>query len=586
MLDLLQLPQPPQRLAMGFPSHIIDFNSLYLIPNNLEVDNLFKESLFANGNASVRIYRPEKVAIIGRLQCDAIDACTIDHANFLCTDKSTGGGIAGAVIAHSFSDEHQGSPQVTIFERESRLGGRIHTVPSYDGSLNRGDRVETGGSTFDAEDFSALYWVAKDVGVEMIDAHHGQRPLALVSTWDGQKLIPSEVDQARPLCDSLPRVLWYSLQLWREFIDMFWSYGLDWITTWRVWRNSLIWKRSWPGLGPSKDLLHQLTSQWGGNHREEPDQRQRQVKGGMERFLKRMVKLSGSAVRLDSTVTRLTHEDLTFDVHWSHIRSDGTLEEKVERFDSVVITAPFHQANIKIEPPLPVIPPRISYKSIHVTHFISRQSLDPTTFNLSPKEILPDTIWSIGDRVDSLAPRFLTLSRQTTSYLDGCLVEDENLFRITSEHSFSDDEIAMLLNRTGHAREHVTFPGQSCYPIYKGFQESDPDSPIREELLNQYTQAVQSPERDRDDEWFRKNVGCEVNSPTVRWIHRQFWQNAVPIVDKNRASGEKDRIELSPRLFYVSGFEGREGASISGSVKSAKEASDRLFFNHIAPYRQ
>lgn len=73
-----------------------------------------------------------------------------------------------------------------------------------------------------------------------------------------------------------------------------------------------------------------------------------------------------------------------------------------------------------------------------------------------------------------------------------------------------------------------------------------------------------------------RRPGC-VDNPDIRWIHREYWSNGMPVIQGNVSLGEGvEQMELATNLFYVSGFEGREGASISTSVQNARKASKLL----------
>jgi hypothetical protein len=175
-----------------------------------------------------------------------------------------------------------------------------------------------------------------------------------------------------------------------------------------------------------------------------------------------------------------------------------------------------------------------------------------------------------------LVPTFLKLTRTSSSYLEGCLVYDENLYRVISQGPFSDDDIAVLFNKTGLARKAVTFPDQSCYTLSR-----DDSSTLREEFRDK---PINWKDEGKDEEWYMRNLGC-VQYPTVRWIHRQFWPNAVPVVDNARSPGildEEKAQPLAPRLFYVSGFEGWRGASISRSVEYGQRAARKLYYDYIS----
>lgn len=464
---------------------------------------------------------------------------------------------------------------MTIFEREPRLGGRVHTVQRD--VRSDGQSVEAGGSAFDAWD-SLMQQQAKDAGASISDVHDGKSPLAFVSTWDGRELALSEDDQIATQVDSVPKMLWHhglSLRTWKQLLREIWENesGIDFYLPIR-WRNSVRRDRSQPWLQPQRELLHEFSRSWG--LATEPEKEAHDTYG-MRNLLSRSIRIAGSSLNLNATVTRVRrYEDLTFDVHWTRTSPDGEREESAERFDAVIIAAPFHETEIEIEPPLPVAPEKTTYKPLHVTHFVSESLLDPTTFNLSPDEAVPDMIWDLRgirqreSEPKSPTPSFLTLTRKTSDYLSGCLIQSENIYRVTSEQPFTDDNIATLFNRTGLARGDITFPEQHCRHV--------------KDLENRLTATEAQAEEEEDlyDAWHRKHSGCELWDTKVRWVHRRFWPNAVPITNENSTDSDSmQRTELAPRLYYVSDFERRIGASITQSAKSAHKVAYKLYCDYL-----
>jgi hypothetical protein len=164
-------------------------------------------------------------------------------------------------------------------------------------------------------------------------------------------------------------------------------------------------------------------------------------------------------------------------------------------------------------------------------------------------------------------------------YLDGCLLEEDNLYRVVSKEYFLDDYIAALLDKTGAARETITFPDQSCFPIRKSSLLED--EPIQ--MLEKFAYLG-------DDEYVRPNgererferLGCysEVN---VRWLNRKFWPKAVPTVDQEHSSWARTASLLSCLLdcFTLKDFERRERASMANSVEYGRQAADKLIYDYI-----
>jgi hypothetical protein len=133
---------------------------------------------------------------------------------------------------------------------------------------------------------------------------------------------------------------------------------------------------------------------------------------------------------------------------------------------------------------------------------------------------------------------------------------------VVSGDLFSDDDIAALFH---DVRENVTFPHQSCYIP----QQSQPDlvhpkyDNIREELALEKG-AV------------NRSSGC-VERPMLAWVHRDHWPDGLPIIKQGGKHGDHGEWrELVPGMYYVNGFEGREGAAVSKSIASGRRVKDLL----------
>lgn len=440
---------------------------------------------------------------------------------------------------------------MTIFEREPRLGGRVQSFETYvSDDFTDGYPVELGGSTFDADD-DLIEKLADDVGVKLFHIPQDESPLASASSWDGRELT---ANQGCVLERSLEGVC----------------------------------QVSQPSFGPDKDLLGEFARSWGIST--EPQKRMSHWLH-TKRLLERAIRISGSSLKLNAAVTRITRfPDLTYDVHWTHTNLDGTRTDHVENFGAVFIAAPFHQANIEIQPPLTVQPKEISYKPLHVTHFASDPekylnpiNLDPRNFNLAKDNIVPTTIWDLRNQsqrqadTDSSVPPFLTLTREMGIVREGCVVGAEYLYRVTSEQPFTDDDIATLFNKTRGGG--VTLPYQFCDTIESKLKSEGRVNDFYE-FRDRYMIAEYLWGQDYNSAWFQMKARCVPHNPAVNWVHRQFWPNAVVVPDGN-ASDTEDRNEIAPKLFYVSDFERRQGASMSGSLKSAEEAARSLRYYHI-----
>ncbi|KAH7382088.1 hypothetical protein BKA64DRAFT_713325 [Cadophora sp. MPI-SDFR-AT-0126] len=167
-----------------------------------------------------------------------------------------GSGLAGATTAyylHNFIREHQ-NVDITIFERESQIGGRIKSV-KY-----RGLTIEVGApsaSTNDAFFLKAM----KDVGLspKRLDARWMMQRMETVGVWNGPALINYEPHE--PQCTTWWELLlavwkdgeqpWALRKLsrpsWWNLARLMWRYGLS---PWTLDRSSSANRRSLNKFGP------------------------------------------------------------------------------------------------------------------------------------------------------------------------------------------------------------------------------------------------------------------------------------------------------------------------------------------------
>ncbi|OJJ99156.1 hypothetical protein ASPACDRAFT_120295 [Aspergillus aculeatus ATCC 16872] len=300
-----------------------------------------------------------------------------------------------------------------------------------------------------------------------------------------------------------------------------------------------------------------------------------------------------ATVHLQSTVTDINVlDEQDFDISWTKATNKGTEERHTAHFDAVIIAAPFSQTGIAISPPhlQPAESASVEYTSLHVTHFISRYHIDPAVFNLSATDPIPDEIWNLNPDFNAqpaqaedqqpLAgpPPFLTLTRAPSFWIAGCRGDTENLYRITSTQPFTDADIARLCLPA--FPEKVTFPHQSRYiPSFDAHAELNQPNPHFRGV------RVFDGGRVHDEGWYLRHRGC-TPAPRVRWVHRQVWENGVPVVRRGQKVGSGDWVEVRARergamrliagLFNVSEFEASKGASLAGSVRAGKEVVDLL----------
>lgn len=458
---------------------------------------------------------------------------------------------------------------------------------------------------FDSDDEAIGDMVRRTSSQDSIDRNvfvwsqlFGTRLPERASTWDGQTLKLNPTDRAPLTLENVARTLQMhalSPKYWRnvfnslkqsingEYIEPLltsvrnsktgqeWGEYDDW-TTFQLLVKS-IFIRARPG--PDKKSLSEFAGRYfiSSNPQSILDTG---IGVLLDDVVKQLGRRANFSLNLQSTVTKLAQRpDSTWDIYWTFQFSHGLTENHNGTFDSVIIAAPFWQASLQFEQSLPIIPDNISYTPLHVTNFLTKRPLAHAAFNMSfDYDEGPNPIWNVqsdgpvqpGNPCST--PPFISITRLFSDIGSGCVSDYENLYRVVSKDPFSDDEIAALVKKCGKARESVTFPDQSCYKLNNGYSENDDPDP-----------AFDYPTEPRA-RWMGKNE-C-VDEPWIRWVDRKFWPYALPAVEESRRQpGQDDQLELAPRLFYVSGFEGRQGASLSGSTDSARRVKDMLVSKYL-----
>ncbi|PYI34548.1 FAD/NAD(P)-binding domain-containing protein [Aspergillus indologenus CBS 114.80] len=512
------------------------------------------------------------------LDTDSLDIDPLDLTPLKRPTKIAiiGGGIAGISIAYELRNRESATwcPEVTLFEREARLGGRIHSVFKYDEGRHA---VEAGAASFWWEDPS-LQRLFHEAGVDLVDSHgrkiRDEPQSRSIGIFDGRAMVGIRLSGPETWMHFAKQV-WrnrWSAWFWLHLCIQFGSIARE-SRYWRDWRQifSHAADEAAAAVDPYEDEVTRLAGKYGLSSRP-----QLSADGGNERALRRLALLSQATVHLRSTVTDIqVLDEHDFNLSWTNPTDDGTEEKHTAHFDAVIIAGPFSQTGIAISPPH-LQPPEsasVEYTPLHITHFISRYLIDPSVFSLSATDPLPDEIWNLNPNPQPTAnkdqqplarpPPFLTLTRAPSFWISGCRGDTENLYRITSTQPFTDADIARLCLPA--FPETVTFPHQSRYiPSSDALAELNQPNPRFRGV------RVFDGGRVHDEGWYLRHRGC-TPAPRVRWVHRQVWENGVPVVRRGEKAGGAT-MRLIAGLFYVSGFEAKEGASLAGMLIVAQLA--------------
>ncbi|KAJ4341653.1 hypothetical protein N0V87_001668 [Didymella glomerata] len=227
-----------------------------------------------------------------------------------------------------------------------------------------------------------------------------------------------------------------------------------------------------------------------------------QIDGGNWRIFASMLKSSPSiTAHLNTHISKISKQD------------DGTyhlsINDTTSTFDEVILAAPLQFTNLTIDPVPQHTPDAIPYVKLHVTLFASPFKLDPAAFKLAPGEVVPQYVLTTLPPLEN--PR------------DG--------------HPGSPDFYSVSMHYTS-LNQHASPPRQEF--IYKVFSVE----PITAEILSSLLGHSVS-ETDAEGE--------NVNG-AVSWVHRKVWYSYPR--EYPRVTFEEIKLDGEDgALWYTSGIE-------------------------------
>ncbi|OQE45900.1 hypothetical protein PENCOP_c001G02088 [Penicillium coprophilum] len=373
-----------------------------------------------------------------------------------------GAGAAGSFTAYQLrklADEANLPVDITIYERESHVGGRSTTVNVFD---NPAYPIELGASIFVQVNYN-LVNASRDLGLTVHSADHA-RPRETdesIGIWDGNQFVFTIK----------------SSYTWWNIGRLFWRYGLAPLRTQnlvksvvgkflRLYDEPLFPFSSLTQAAIAVDLINATASS--GNvflqansidslfAREIIQASTRvnygqnlqlihglesvvcmatdgavSIEGGNWRIFDGALKASGANIKVNTTATEiLRNDDGTVRVS-SKLNTASKSENEV--FDEVVIAGPLQYSDISISPPLEYTPDEIPYSNLHVTLFASPHRISPKYFGLDPNARAPETILTtlpegldLGSNPAGVGPSsFWSISTLRT--VDHAILESEDI---------------------------------------------------------------------------------------------------------------------------------------------------------------
>ncbi|KAJ5960535.1 Prenylcysteine oxidase [Penicillium vulpinum] len=444
-----------------------------------------------------------------------------------------GAGAGGSFAAYQLrklADETNIPVNITVYERESYIGGRSTTVNVFDDPAYP---IELGASIFVQINYN-LVNASRDLGLTVNNADHA-RPREteeIIGIWDGSQFVFTLKNS-------------YS---WWNISRLFWRYGLAPLRTQnlvknvvgkflRLYEEPLFPFSSLTEAAIAADLINATASS--GNvflqannidslfAREIIQASTRvnygqnlqlihglesvvcmatdgavSIQGGNWRIFDGALSASGANIKMNTTATEISRNN------------DGTVRvsskpNEHEVFDEVVIAGPLQYSGISISPPLEYTPDEIPYVNLHVTLFSSPHRLSSRFFGLKENDRAPETILTT-------LPEGLDLG----SNPDGVGPID-----------FWSISTLRIVDHPEDSQQHY---------VYKIFSPKRPTAEFIAQILGLESETMGSDATIRD-----------LLTSDISWFHEKLW-NPYPL-EYPRVTFEK--ALLAPGVWYTGGIE-------------------------------
>ncbi|KOS37865.1 hypothetical protein ACN38_g11319 [Penicillium nordicum] len=454
-----------------------------------------------------------------------------------------GAGAGGSFAAYQLrklADKADIPVDITVYERESYVGGRSTTVNVFD---NPAYPIELGASIFVQINYN-LVNASRDLGLTVSNADHARPREAeeSIGIWDGSQFVFTLKNS-------------YS---WWNIGRLFWRYGLAPLRTQnlvksvvgkflRLYEEPLFPFSSLTEAAVAADLIHATVSSgdvflqtnsidslfareiiqastrvnYGQNlqliHGLESTVCMAtdgavSIEGGNWRIFDGALGASGANIKVNTTATEILRND-NGTVRVSS-KLNAATDSEHEVFDEVVIAGPLQYSGISISPPLEYTPDEIPYANLHVTLFASPHRISPKYFGLKDSNArAPETILTtlpegldLGSNPDGVGPSgFWSISTLRT--VDHSVVESEE----TQQHY-----------------------------VYKIFSPERPTGEMIAQILGLESETVGS----------NTTIG-DLLIDDISWFHEKLW-NPYPLLYP-RVTFEETL--LAPGVWYTGGIE-------------------------------
>lgn len=450
------------------------------------------------------------------------------------------------------ADEADISVDVTVFERNSYIGGRSTTVNVFDDPAYP---IELGASIF-VQVNQNLVNASRDLGLNVHSADHA-RPRETddsLGVWDGTQFVFSLKNTYNWW--NIGRLLWrYGLaplrtqnlmksivgrflRLYEEPLFPFQSLSeaaaaVDLLNATsspgdrflaknrisEVFARDIIQASTRVNYGQNLPLIHGLESMvcMAADGAVAID-------GGNWQIFDGALKASNADVKVNTTVTEIVRNDDGTVRIASHQSDDLDSMQSVQEgtFDEVVIAAPLQYSGISISPPLEHIPDEIPYVKLHVTLLSSPHQISPTYFGLSgPSARAPETILTT-------LPNGLDLGSNPQG------VGPANFWSIST------------LRTVNHTRMEDGEEVQELHYVYKVFSPERPTAEFVAQILD-----IDYPNAESVIVSQGNTTIGDLPKSDISWFHEKLW-HPYPLLYPKVTFEE---TLLAPGVWYTSGIE-------------------------------
>ncbi|KAK2808418.1 hypothetical protein FQN50_004803 [Emmonsiellopsis sp. PD_5] len=475
-----------------------------------------------------------------------------------------GAGAAGTSTAYflrQYADFFSIPLNITVYERDSHVGGRSTTVNLFDDPAHP---IELGASIF-VKANKNLIKASKKFGLKLRSADHGQPKESThnMAIWDGRQFVYLQQSGGFywwSVVKLLYRYGWAPMKtqnLMKETVNKFlklykWPY-FPWKSLSEVTMSAGLAEATWASgaeylkdNGVSEKFAREIVQagtrvNYGQNlaliHGLETmvcmaTDGAVSVEGGNWQIFHSMLNASRATVNLNTPVTDINLQgDQTYKV--IHRALDNTSVET--HFDHVVLANPYQFSNISLSPAPNHLPEKLRYVNLHVTLFASPHKLSPSYFKMPPKSPVPEVVLTT-------LPADVKLGAQ----LDG--VGPAQFWSISTLQKVKAAEPS----RQGIAAGH--------HYVYKIFSPTKLNASFLANLLG----VDEADFADGEPKYTSSQTIADISKTHISWCHEKVW-NSYPYLYP-RVTFED--IKMGPGLWYTSGIESfistMETSSLSG----------------------